>query len=70
MQLQAGIAHKTENVAWVKILENVLVSADQEKADKATHGEFTTTITRCLDIILKSIETPGKWTYDSTPSIS
>ncbi|TCD60981.1 hypothetical protein EIP91_009189 [Steccherinum ochraceum] len=41
-----------EDIAWLKILENILVLADTGKLDAATNGEWRVAIGRCLAVIL------------------
>jgi len=41
-----------ECVAWLKILENIIMVVDKEKAEKATGGEWRAWIGRCIFSLL------------------
>ncbi|KAJ3506576.1 hypothetical protein NLJ89_g6794 [Agrocybe chaxingu] len=41
-----------EGLAWIKILENILVVVDSDKIEAATNGEWRTVICRCLLFLL------------------
>ncbi|KAL0578525.1 hypothetical protein V5O48_003468 [Marasmius crinis-equi] len=43
---------KHDHIAWIKILENLLVSANQGKMESITEGEWRTSIGRCLSRVL------------------
>ncbi|KAL0058378.1 hypothetical protein AAF712_014958 [Marasmius tenuissimus] len=43
---------KQEHVAWIKILENILIHAAKEKLENITRGEWRVTIARCLSRVL------------------
>ncbi|KAJ6508841.1 ribosome 60S biogenesis N-terminal-domain-containing protein [Mycena sanguinolenta] len=49
MQLTASTA---EAVAWIKILENILIVVDAQKMESSTAGEWRFVICRCLYLIL------------------
>ncbi|KAF8590297.1 hypothetical protein K439DRAFT_1512242, partial [Ramaria rubella] len=55
MQLEGGMINPSEYLAWIKILENIIVTVDVIKAHKATGGEFGATFARCLRLILRTI---------------
>ncbi|KAF8208911.1 ribosome 60S biogenesis N-terminal-domain-containing protein [Mycena galopus ATCC 62051] len=42
----------TEAVAWIKILENILIVVDAQKMESSTAGEWRFVICRCLSLIL------------------
>ncbi|KAJ7675860.1 ribosome 60S biogenesis N-terminal-domain-containing protein [Mycena polygramma] len=50
MQLLVSTA---EAIAWVKILENILLIADARKMESSTAGEWRFVICRCLSLILQ-----------------
>ena len=60
MQLETRIASDGECIAWVKILENIIITAGEHKTEKATRGEFQTSLTRCLHLLLRTITVSGK----------
>jgi nucleolar pre-ribosomal-associated protein 1 len=60
MQLEARTANEGESIAWVKILENVIVTANADKIEKATRGEFHACLTRCLCLLLRPVTVSGK----------
>ncbi|KAJ7759032.1 ribosome 60S biogenesis N-terminal-domain-containing protein [Mycena olivaceomarginata] len=45
----------TEAVAWVKILENILIVVDAQKMESSTGGEWRFVICRCLSLILQGM---------------
>ncbi|ESK84671.1 nucleolus protein [Moniliophthora roreri MCA 2997] len=47
--------NRSEHVAWIKILENIIVVADEQKMEAVTQGEWRACIGRCLIAILSSI---------------
>ncbi|KAF8519438.1 ribosome 60S biogenesis N-terminal-domain-containing protein [Gautieria morchelliformis] len=61
MQLEARTANEGESIAWVKILENIIVTANEDKVGKATRGEFYASLTRCLCLLLRGVAVSGKW---------
>ncbi|KAJ7250903.1 ribosome 60S biogenesis N-terminal-domain-containing protein [Mycena haematopus] len=51
MQLLVSTA---EAIAWIKILENILVVVDAQKMESSTAGEWRFVICRCLSFVLQS----------------
>ncbi|EEB92374.1 hypothetical protein MPER_09126 [Moniliophthora perniciosa FA553] len=49
--------NQSEHVAWIKILENIIVVAEKQKMEAVTQGEWRACIGRCLIAILGSIAT-------------
>ncbi|KAJ6584939.1 ribosome 60S biogenesis N-terminal-domain-containing protein [Mycena capillaripes] len=45
----------TEAVAWIKILENILLIVDTRKMEASTGGEWRSVICRCLSLILQGL---------------
>ncbi|KAJ7780624.1 ribosome 60S biogenesis N-terminal-domain-containing protein [Mycena maculata] len=52
MQLLISTA---EAVAWIKILENILLIVEAEKMESSTGGEWRFVICRCLSLILRDL---------------
>ncbi|TFK33679.1 ribosome 60S biogenesis N-terminal-domain-containing protein [Crucibulum laeve] len=44
-----------EAVAWVKIMDNIMIAVEASKLELSTHGEWRAIICRCLSIILDKI---------------
>jgi hypothetical protein len=59
MQLKTKMADDGEYLAWTKILENLLITVDKDRANKATRGEYIVSIARCLQLILQSVDGSG-----------
>ncbi|KAF8505077.1 ribosome 60S biogenesis N-terminal-domain-containing protein, partial [Hysterangium stoloniferum] len=55
MQLQIKMANSEEYVAWTKILENLIVAVDGDRANKITRGDYNLSIARCLRLVLYSV---------------
>ncbi|KAK7040796.1 hypothetical protein VNI00_009702 [Paramarasmius palmivorus] len=47
--------HELECLAWIKVIENILVVADKQKMETITQGEWRTCMGRCLMAILDTI---------------
>ncbi|KAF7288582.1 hypothetical protein HMN09_01387300 [Mycena chlorophos] len=47
------LASTTEGVAWIKILENIMLIVDAEKLENATGGEWRSVICRCLSLVVR-----------------
>ncbi|KAJ7044085.1 ribosome 60S biogenesis N-terminal-domain-containing protein [Mycena alexandri] len=45
----------TEAIAWIKILENILLILDAQKLESSTAGEWRFVICRCLSLILRGM---------------
>ncbi|KAJ7109702.1 ribosome 60S biogenesis N-terminal-domain-containing protein [Mycena crocata] len=45
----------TEAIAWIKILENILLIVDSERMESSTGGEWRFVICRCFSLILQGI---------------
>jgi nucleolar pre-ribosomal-associated protein 1 len=60
MQLETKIANEGEYIAWVKILENIIITANENRAEKATRGEFSGSLVRCLLLLLRAVTVSGK----------
>jgi nucleolar pre-ribosomal-associated protein 1 len=43
----------SENVEWVKILDNIMAIVDANKVEAATEGGWRSTICRCLCILME-----------------
>lgn len=52
------MARATEVIAWIKIIENILIIGDPAKLEKSTGGEWRSTLCRCLLLVLPS-DGPG-----------
>ncbi|KAJ6559224.1 ribosome 60S biogenesis N-terminal-domain-containing protein [Mycena vulgaris] len=57
MQLLVSTA---EAIAWIKILENILLVADTQKMESSTRGEWRFVICRCLSLILQGMRRSSK----------
>ena len=40
------------SVAWIRILENILIVVDSKKIESSTNGEWRSAIGRCLEYLL------------------
>lgn len=60
MQLEAGITNEEESIAWVKILENIIITANERTVEMATRGEFSASLARCLRLLLRTVTISGK----------
>ncbi|CAA7269153.1 unnamed protein product [Cyclocybe aegerita] len=60
-----------EGLAWIKILENILVIVDSDKIEAATNGEWRIVICRCLLILLdeKQLSSPTENFAHAVPVI-
>ncbi|KAJ7644108.1 ribosome 60S biogenesis N-terminal-domain-containing protein [Roridomyces roridus] len=54
------VISRAEAVAWIKILENVLLVVDASKMESSTGGEWRFVICRCLSLIMKDMTGPLK----------
>lgn len=63
IELQLQNVQSDEDLAWIKILENILVTVDTQKLEASTGGEWRASITRC---ILALVLNPG---LSPTPSL-
>ncbi|KAI0092903.1 ribosome 60S biogenesis N-terminal-domain-containing protein [Irpex rosettiformis] len=54
VELQLESIKQDEGTAWVKILENTLVTLDLQKVQTATQGEWWSIISRCMIALLQS----------------
>ena len=52
--MQVGDSLGKESMAWLRILENVLVVADTSKLSRATGDQWCLTICRCLSSLLRN----------------
>lgn len=51
--IEVQLLHSTAgSIAWIKILENILVVVDSKKIEASTNGEWRSTISRCLERLL------------------
>ena len=48
MEMQLQAITDDERVAWVKIIENILVVVDAQYIEQATKGEWQVGLVRCL----------------------
>jgi hypothetical protein len=55
MQLQVIIGD--ERVAWIKIIENILVVVDPRVIEQATRGEWQIGLVRCLETLMHDRDT-------------
>jgi len=61
--MQVGENPSKESMAWLRILENVVVVADASKLSRATGDQWCSTICRCLSSLLQ-----GKGAFHPLPS--
>jgi hypothetical protein len=47
--------HELEYLAWIKVIENILVVADKQKMETITQGEWRACMGRCLMAILDTM---------------
>lgn len=59
IEMQVVDSPGKESMAWLRILENVLVVADTSKLTRATGDQWCSTVCRCLSSLLRN-----KGTYD------
>ncbi|KAI5117575.1 hypothetical protein M0805_005637 [Coniferiporia weirii] len=56
IEMQLLTVKNDENVAWARIIENVLVVVDTEKIEQATNGEWQAVLLRCLTSLLRDAD--------------
>ena len=54
IEMQVGDSPGKESMAWLRILENVLVVADTSKLSRATGDQWCSTVCRCLSSLLRN----------------
>ncbi|KAF9224544.1 hypothetical protein BS17DRAFT_780022 [Gyrodon lividus] len=54
IEMQLGDNIDTESIAWLRILENVVLLADTSKLERATGDEWCAVICRCLSSLLQT----------------
>lgn len=60
IEMQVQLPQSTEDsLAWLKILENILVTANTSKLERATNGQWRDTLCRCLSLILEKCKCKG-----------
>jgi len=57
MQLLGSIG--SESVAWLKILQNIMAIVDPVKLETATNGEWRSTLSRCLCLLVDDCQSCG-----------
>ena len=51
--IEVQLLHSTTgSVAWIRILENILIVVDSNKIEASTNGEWRSAIGRCLEYLL------------------
>ena len=51
--IEVQLLHSTTgSVAWIRILENILIVVDSNKIESSTNGEWRSAIGRCLEYLL------------------
>lgn len=58
MQLQLPRSNE-DALAWLKILENILITANTAKLQRATNGHWQDALCRCLSLILQNCSGMG-----------
>ncbi|EGO30148.1 hypothetical protein SERLADRAFT_444262 [Serpula lacrymans var. lacrymans S7.9] len=53
IEMQLQVCKSKESLAWVKILENILVTVNASRLDTATNGEWRFVLSRCLLLVLQ-----------------
>ncbi|KAG1732030.1 uncharacterized protein EDB91DRAFT_1058414 [Suillus paluster] len=60
IEMQVQLPQSTEDtLAWLKILENVLVTANTAKLQRATNGQWRDALCRCLLLVLQNCSAPS-----------
>lgn len=60
MQLTSGASTFNELLAWLKIIENIVVIMDFEKAERSFRGTYSDSLIRCLKYALDQSEATGE----------
>ena len=51
--IEIQLLHSTAgSIAWIRILENILIVVDSNKIEASTNGEWRSAICRCLEYLL------------------
>ncbi|KAG0699762.1 hypothetical protein DFH29DRAFT_990668 [Suillus ampliporus] len=60
IEMQVQLPQNTEDsLAWLKILENILVTANTVKLQRATNGQWRDALSRCLSLVLQNCSAPS-----------
>ncbi|KAG2153453.1 ribosome 60S biogenesis N-terminal-domain-containing protein [Suillus bovinus] len=60
IEMQVQLPHSNEDtLAWLKILENILVTANTAKLQRATNGQWQDALCRCLSLVLQNCNAPS-----------
>jgi len=60
IEMQVQLPQNTEDsLAWLKILENIIVTANTSKLERATNGQWRDTLCRCLSLVLQKCRGTG-----------
>ncbi|KAG2356040.1 ribosome 60S biogenesis N-terminal-domain-containing protein [Suillus spraguei] len=58
MQVQLSQSNE-DSLAWLKILENILITANTAKLQRATNGQWQDALCRCLSLVLQNCNAPS-----------
>jgi nucleolar pre-ribosomal-associated protein 1 len=56
VEMQLLDVKEEESLAWLKIIENILVTADQDKLETSTKGQWRCILGRCLALVGGCVE--------------
>ncbi|KAG1791586.1 ribosome 60S biogenesis N-terminal-domain-containing protein [Suillus plorans] len=60
IEMQVKLPHINEDtLAWLKILENILTTANTAKLQRATNGQWQDALCRCLSLVLQNCSAPS-----------
>jgi nucleolar pre-ribosomal-associated protein 1 len=60
IEMQVQLPRSNEDaLAWLKILENILITANTAKLQRATNGHWLDALCRCLLLILQNCSGMG-----------
>jgi nucleolar pre-ribosomal-associated protein 1 len=60
IEMQVQLPQSNEDtLAWLRILENILITADTAKLQRATNGQWRDALCRCLSLALQNCSAPS-----------